>query len=192
VPVAVVLVVAIAAAVVVLRPDRWFVAQISPTSSAAAPSSDPSSAAPSPTPSPFPSASASASWPEVGRGDRGTVVRVVQLLLVAAGEPVSVDGIAGSATFQALRAFQDEQGIAETGTVGAATWERLARTVQRGDLGPAVDAVQLLMAEAGYPLEADGRFGAATEQAVAEFQGTRGLRTDGVVGPRTWSELVTP
>lgn len=191
---AVLLVLAVAAAFWILRPDRRLIAQFPPTTSAAVPASDASSAPPSSTSpsSASPSASASASWPEVGRGDRGTAVRVVQLLLVAAGEQVTVDGVAGSGTVAALRSFQDSQGIAETGTADAATWERLARTVQRGDLGPPVDAVQLLLVEAGHPVEPDGRFGAETELAVAEFQGTRGLRTDGVVGPRTWSELVTP
>ena len=60
------------------------------------------------------------------------------------------------------------------------------------DLGPAVDAVQLLLAEAGHDVSGDGRFGASTEQAVVDFQIDRGLRTDGVVGLQTWSELLAP
>ena len=53
-------------------------------------------------------------------------------------------------------------------------------------------AQQLLMA-AGYALPrygADGRFGNETRAAVKRFQKDHMLRTDGVIGPLTWAELM--
>src|SRR5918995_4846507 len=38
----------------------------------------------------------------------------------------------------------------------------------------------------------DGRFGRSTEHVVRSFQRTRGLRSDGVVGPDTWHALLEP
>ncbi|WP_433910756.1 TIGR02594 family protein [Sphingomonas yabuuchiae] len=39
------------------------------------------------------------------------------------------------------------------------------------------------------PLELDGVFGAATERAVRDYQQSRGLGVDGVVGAKTWQSL---
>lgn len=52
-----------------------------------------------------------------------------------------------------------------------------------------VRTMQHLLSEAGHPLEEDGLFGQATLAAVKRFQHQRGLRPDGIVGPRTWSAL---
>jgi len=38
-------------------------------------------------------------------------------------------------------------------------------------------------------LEADGRFGSVTQHAVEQFQSSKGLDADGVVGPGTWAAL---
>lgn len=57
-------------------------------------------------------------------------------------------------------------------------------TLQRGDRGPDVERVQMLL-----KLETDCRFGPNTETAVRAFQLENGLRPDGVIGPKTWAEL---
>ncbi len=67
-----------------------------------------------------------------------------------------------------------------------------AVTVDRGDSGPAVRAVQCALREQSdefADLAVDGRFGSATETAVTTFQARRDLSADGVVGPATYRAL---
>jgi peptidoglycan hydrolase-like protein with peptidoglycan-binding domain len=59
---------------------------------------------------------------------------------------------------------------------------RLANPNSRGD---DVRAVQQAIARAGFPLTADGVFGPATDRAVRQFQASRGLTVDGIVGSQT-------
>jgi peptidoglycan hydrolase-like protein with peptidoglycan-binding domain len=58
-----------------------------------------------------------------------------------------------------------------------------------GDTGPAVSELQERLTAAGFPCTADGEFGVATERAVLEFQASRRLVTDGIVGPETLAAL---
>ena len=53
-------------------------------------------------------------------------------------------------------------------------------TLSRGSTGASVEALQRAL-----DIDADGRFGAATERAVRAFQREQGLADDGVVGPAT-------
>ena len=56
-------------------------------------------------------------------------------------------------------------------------------------------SLQVLLAQrrlalAGYsPGSTDGRYGPLTRQAVVDFQASRGLGVDGIVGPQTWTAL---
>lgn len=73
---------------------------------------------------------------------------------------------------------------------------------RRTDLGrvDTYDArIQGLLTAVGYlPLQKnindrgqlDGKFGPSTEQSVQRFQRSNGLAPDGVVGPKTWAELL--
>ena len=54
-------------------------------------------------------------------------------------------------------------------------------------LGSKGDNVKLL--QQALNIKVDGNFGKATETAVKEFQKSRGLRSDGRVGPVTWEAL---
>ena len=62
-------------------------------------------------------------------------------------------------------------------------------TLRFGDRGDSVKALQRLLLSNGYFVKIDGVYGALTEAAVKAFQSGRGLRADGVVGPRTWGVL---
>jgi len=61
----------------------------------------------------------------------------------------------------------------------------------RGDSGPLVLELQNLLRAAGWDLAADASFGPATETAVRQYQGSRGLVVDGLAGPSTLGALRT-
>ncbi|ACO47856.1 N-acetylmuramoyl-L-alanine amidase [Deinococcus deserti] len=128
-------------------------------------------------------------WPTTRSGQTGERVRSAQRLLVSHGQSLTADGSYGPATASAVSAFQSGAGLTPDGVIGSATWERLIRTVRRGDSGPAVQAAQGQLAARGYGVTADGVFGAGTESAVRSFQSSRGLTSDGIVGPNTWHAL---
>jgi Putative peptidoglycan binding domain/D-alanyl-D-alanine carboxypeptidase len=58
-----------------------------------------------------------------------------------------------------------------------------------GDRGPDVLALQRRLNTLGADLKLDGEFGTATHAAVIAFQGSKGLRPDGVVGTTTRAAL---
>lgn len=62
-------------------------------------------------------------------------------------------------------------------------------TLSVGSSGPWVANLQNVLNEFGYDLVADGDFGGATNAAVIEYQRSRGLEADGVVGPMTWGQI---
>ncbi|MDR7276922.1 peptidoglycan-binding domain-containing protein [Catenuloplanes atrovinosus] len=131
-----------------------------------------------------------APWPRTERGSTGTDVRVLQHLLNAAGQSVTVDGEFGPATETAVRAFQSARGATPDGIVGMVTWSKLLRQVQRGDQGSAVRAAQVALNATGANLTVDGVFGAATQAAVASFQSTHDRPANGVVDPTVWQLLI--
>ncbi|MFL6125131.1 GH25 family lysozyme [Actinophytocola sp.] len=130
-------------------------------------------------------------WPLLRQGQTGRQVTTVQYLLNAHGATMDVDGDFGPATRTAVVSFQTSHGLETDGIVGPATWSALVTTVQAGDSGPAVRAVQAELVAHGVSVAVDGTFTDATSTAVIAFQNTSGLDPDGVVGLNTWQALVS-
>ncbi|TXL88611.1 glycoside hydrolase domain-containing protein [Streptomyces sp. IB2014 016-6] len=135
-------------------------------------------------------------YPTVRSGSSGDQVKAAQCLLDAAGfDPGTPDGIFGPATTTAARNFQTSKGLTADGVVGAKTWTALLSrgstpTIQNGSTGEAVTRLQrALTAALGRTVAIDGVFGSGTAQAVRDYQSSRGLGADGIVGPATWSAL---
>ncbi|KAH8646509.1 hypothetical protein BGZ60DRAFT_438265 [Tricladium varicosporioides] len=63
--------------------------------------------------------------------------------------------------------------------------------LKRNSSGEAVKLIQKALIDLGesMPAGADGSFGPQTQTAVTHFQSTRGLGSDGIVGPNTMSRL---
>ncbi|MFF1421559.1 glycoside hydrolase domain-containing protein [Streptomyces sp. NPDC058280] len=132
----------------------------------------------------------------VQSGSSGDQVKAAQCLLKAAGfDPGTPDGIFGPATTTASRNFQAGKGLTADGVVGAKTWTALLSrgstpTIQNGSTGEAVTRLQrALTAALGRTVAIDGAFGSGTGQAVRDYQSSRGLGADGIVGPATWGAL---
>ena len=67
-----------------------------------------------------------------------------------------------------------------------APWPSVGRGAHRFP----VRAAQYLLRAHQHHIAVDGVFGAETEAAVQAFQRRRGLVADGIVGPRTWRQIV--
>lgn len=155
---------------------------------------------------------ASTQYPsELSLGSRGRGVEILQYYLnyvaefVSTVPSLSIDGIFGEETENAVRAFQRTYGLAEDGIVGLRTWDRLynvylgfadvldytnvaglalpfpGRTYTIGDRDEGIRAFQTYLNyiaryDPAIPtVEADGIFGPATARAIAAFEETFGL-----------------
>lgn len=64
-------------------------------------------------------------------------------------------------------------------------------TLRKGDSGIEVTTLQYLLKFHGFSLTPDGVFGNKTTDAVIKFQQDNGLTADGIVGAKTWQELIS-
>src|SRR5437868_2662193 len=78
------------------------------------------------------------------------------------------------------------KGPASTADPNAAKYQK--EVLKVGSHGPAVEHLQKTL---GGSIKVDGKFGPGTQKAVQAFQKTKGLKTDGIVGPKTWEALGT-
>jgi peptidoglycan hydrolase-like protein with peptidoglycan-binding domain len=129
-------------------------------------------------------------YPTQRVGNRGVDVLAIQYLLQQQGQAVPTDGIFGSATDTAVRAFQSAHSLESDGIAGPKTWAALVITLSSGATGPAVRALQVqLNKKRAANLPVNGTFDAATRAAVSAFQSHAGIGPDGVAGPLTWTNL---
>ncbi|MCY0923742.1 DUF1906 domain-containing protein [Streptomyces sp. H27-G5] len=134
----------------------------------------------------------------VSAGSTGALVDAAQCLLERAGHdpgPDTPTSTFDTATEAAATSFQRSRGITADGVIGAKTWTALLSqgatpTLRAGASGEAVTRLQRsLTAALGRTVGIDGSFGPATERAARDYQTSRGLGPDGIVGPGTWSAL---
>ncbi|MFC1666420.1 peptidoglycan-binding protein [Candidatus Omnitrophota bacterium] len=144
-------------------------------------------------------------------------VEEIQVVLNALGYDIgNTDGRMGQKTREAIREFQESRGLKSIGYIDTLTWREIEdiRRLQedqeleksytikvrspylkeedapRIQLGVAARDIQRALKKAGFDSGAiDGKMGPRTQQAVKEFQKTKGLVPDGKVGPKTWAEL---
>lgn len=130
-------------------------------------------------------------WPVVNRGDKGVDVTTLQYLLAARGYETGVDGDFGPGTEASVKAFQKANGLEADGDVGPKTWAKLIVQVKKGSTGNAVKAAQTQLKANGYNIAVDGDFGSGTDSATRAFQTKVKLTSDGIIGPNTWTALVS-
>jgi peptidoglycan hydrolase-like protein with peptidoglycan-binding domain len=141
-------------------------------------------------------------WPLVKKGHRQHPVQTLQYLLRARHHGVTVDGIFGPVTDNAVRSFQRENQLSVDGIVGANTWSALIVQLKQGSQGDAVRGAQEefqfrnLSGDPSKGLQVDGIFGPKTDAAVRGFQQALNadipsVTVDGIIGPITWRALVS-
>lgn len=133
----------------------------------------------------------------LSQGDRGGAVKEAQRQLHEAGYlSGAADGVYGSQTASAVRAFQQERGLSVTGKIDKTTWKALRETpktssaLREGDRGPRVAHLQNLLTLHGFaPGSMDGVYGRGTAAKVREFQNFCGMRATGTVDEAVWQKL---
>ena len=161
----------------------------------------------------------------LSQGDRGNDVRVIQYYLAVIGyfnaavPMVTIDGIFGEETKNAVIAFQKNRGLVPDGIIGPITWEAMydeykgivetlppeytesqveiypGSPLQTGSTGEYVRHLQTYLSylSGTYSqipnIVVDGIFGNATRNAVIAFQRMVGLSPSGIVGPLTWAAI---
>ena len=134
-------------------------------------------------------------YPLLRSGSQGNFVYLLQFILNEYGYNLTVDGIFGSRTLNAVRDFQRNNSLSVDGLVGTNTWRTLLTLppyplLREGYRGAYVTLLQQLLESNLYPVgEIDGIFGSRTLSAVRAFQGANNLAVDGLVGNNTWNAL---
>ena len=117
------------------------------------------------------------------RGLKGAPVRRLQEKL-----GIAADGDYGRATEEAVRDWQERNGLDADGIAGPDTFMAMDLSelvlLRVGSRGATVGKLQRALGA-----EPDGEFGVRTRQAVVDFQRANGLDPDGMAGPKTLAKL---
>lgn len=137
-------------------------------------------------------------YPLLRSGSSNNFVYLLQFILNNDyGYNLSVDGIFGNNTLNAVRDFQRVNSLTVDGLVGNNTWKTLLTLptyplLRQNYRGAYVRFLQQLLESNLYPVGTiDGIFGSRTANAVRAFQSANGLAVDGIVGPNTWAALTS-
>jgi len=137
------------------------------------------------------------SGPTISVGSTGKDVRRLQRIFVMT-KVLGASNITGnfdSTTEQAVKDFQQGEGLTVDGIVGPITWQALPADpntplLARGASGNVVTALQKGLKKYSTPATdpgaVDGDFGPKTEAALKAYQQDRGVPADGIVGDQTW------
>jgi len=117
------------------------------------------------------------------------VLAVLVLIGLAAAGVFSGGGHKGAATPEVTTTTP--AATTTPSTTPASTSIRIpAGTLKLGDKGAQVTILQRALKSLGYsPGTIDGKYGPATQRAVARFQRAAKLATDGILGPKTLAAL---
>lgn len=163
----------------------------------------------------------------IQKGDTGTPVETVQLYLLILSyfipqiPPVTVDGIFGDETYNAVTAFQRYAGLTPDGIVGRNTWNAIINefdniaynlqsdygilstipapgyiltTGSRGDTVRTMQEYINVIAKSNPEVPTvtvDGIYGDETANAVRVIQRLNGIEQTGEIGPVTWNAIVS-
>jgi peptidoglycan hydrolase-like protein with peptidoglycan-binding domain len=139
------------------------------------------------------------SGPTISLGSTGRDVKRLQRIFVMTKvlAPGNITGTFDATTEQALKDFQQGAGLTVDGIVGPVTWQALPADpntplLRRGASGSVVSALQKGLKKYSTPATdpgaVDGDFGPKTEAAVRAYQQDRGVQADGIVGEQTWGD----
>lgn len=158
------------------------------------------------TPDPTPSGSYIFSTPQIKLGSNGVAVLLLQEILLSRGIYTGgLDRDFGNTTNAALKSYQASRGLAVDGVCGVNTWNDLLalpvsagkyvpENVSKGANNTSVLLVQEILKSRGYYNGGlDRNFGSKLHTSVVKYQTDRqsvGIAADGVVGPKTWSDMI--
>ena len=155
-------------------------------------------ATPDETPSPSPASGEFSGTIKVG--DTSEVVKTIQQRLVdlyymdypiQANGSYSVTNKFGSATSNAVKLFQERNGLTANGECDEATYKKLMSSsansyiMKQNDKCDMVKVIQTKLKEKGFLDKVTGFCGNDTITAVTNFQKANGLTPDGIAGPGT-------